>query len=269
MANTDSLRSDLAVPQRQESALDRIVRQIQSEQMQSQIARALPSLVSADHYVRTVITAVRQNPKLAECDPTSLWGAVFLSAQLGLEPGPLGYVYFIPRKGQVQWLLGYKGMIALARRTGILQTIYSRPVFEADDFEYAYGIEDTVLHRPKAVEPDPDKLTHVYAVAKYFAPDGHSDGGYNLEVLTRPMLDARRARSASEQAGRNSPWKTDPIPMYRKTGIRALEPVLPMTAEAADAVARDEMVQRWDADEGVVEVDSVVTEQLEAEGGDE
>jgi recombination protein RecT len=64
--------------------------------MTPEIAKALPSHLKPERLARIVTTEIRRNPKLLECTRESLLGALMLSAQLGLEPGPLGHVYYIP-----------------------------------------------------------------------------------------------------------------------------------------------------------------------------
>src|SRR5436309_12826592 len=66
------------------------------EAQKQEIARALPKHMDADRLARVAITTLRQTPRLLECTPQSLLGALMLSAQLGLEPGPLGHAYLVP-----------------------------------------------------------------------------------------------------------------------------------------------------------------------------
>ena len=93
------------------------------------MARALPGHMNADRMIRIGLTVIAKTPRLAQCTDLSLLGALMLSAQLGLEPGPLGHCYFLPFKNfgqsksagydvyEVQWILGYTGIIELARRS--------------------------------------------------------------------------------------------------------------------------------------------------------
>jgi recombination protein RecT len=163
-----------------------------------------------------------------------------LSAQTGLEPGPLGHVYFVPRKikGQweCQWLLGYKGIIDLARRSGQLQSIEAREVCERDDFDYAYGLDERLHHRPSD-DGDRGPLTHVYGIAKFVA------GGHYFVVMGRADIELARARSDAFKAG-FGPWVTDFAAMARKTVIRRMAPYLPLSAEVANMIAHDETVNK-------------------------
>lgn len=79
--------------------------------MESQIAKALPSVLTPERYTRMVMTALSTNPTLQQCTPQSFLGAVMQAAQLGVEPNtPLGQAYLIPyrNKGvlEVQFQLG-------------------------------------------------------------------------------------------------------------------------------------------------------------------
>lgn len=221
-------------------------------QQRSEIARALPKHLDADRLARVVVTTLRTNPALLECTPQSLLAALMLSAQLGLEPGPLGHAYFVPfwnnnaevvddrgrkvkqRVREVQWILGYKGIIDLARRSGQLKSIEAREVCEKDEFDFSYGLDEHLDHKPY-MAGDRGKIVAVYGIAKF------KDGGHYLLVLSKADVDAHRARSKAKDSG---PWVTDYPAMARKTVIRAMAPFLPLNVETLQAVAADERVHR-------------------------
>ncbi len=203
-------------------------------QQQKAIELALPQHMTAERFTRIVLTEVRRSPQLLKCDPMSLLGAVMLAAQLGLEPGPLGHAYLVPFKREIQFIVGYKGMIDLARRSGQVSTIVGRAVFDGDRFDYAYGLDDRLEHVPAADGgQDPDKLTHVYALAKF------KDGGHVFVVLTRDDVEAYRRRSPSAKS-QHSPWHTDYVAMAIKTAVRRLFTWLPVTPELAAVQTVDE-----------------------------
>ena len=88
-----------------------------------QLGKALPSHMRPERIVRIAMTTLRMNPKLYNCQPMSFLGALFQSAQLGLEPNVEGQAYIIPYKikdkasGQyvdvAQFQIGYKGYVEL------------------------------------------------------------------------------------------------------------------------------------------------------------
>lgn len=110
------------------------------QSMQKQFEIALPKHINSERFVRIAITSIRQNPKLAKCSQESLLGALMTSAQLGLEPGILGQAYLIPYGNNVQFQIGYKGMIELLRRSGQLSDIYACEIRKNDDFQITLGL---------------------------------------------------------------------------------------------------------------------------------
>jgi recombination protein RecT len=199
------------------------------------IAQALPKHLNADRMCRIALTALRTTPKLAECTPASFLGSIIQASQLGLEVNtPLGQAYLIPFKQTCQLIIGYQGMMDLARRSGQVRAIYAFAVFDGDRFSYSLGLNPTVEHAPAGVTRDPKKITHVYAVAKLL------DGEPVFTVLTRADVEAARARSLAKNSG---PWVTDYEAMAVKTAVRRLFKWLPKSAEMAIAASVDESLE--------------------------
>lgn len=199
------------------------------ERLKPGIAQALPKHVTPDRMARIVLTALRTNAKLAQCTPASFLGCVMIASQLGLEPNtPLGHLYLIPRGGQCTALIGYQGMIELARRSGQVTSIYAYVVREGDAFRYALGLHPTLEHVPSGDDGrDTKKMTHAYAVAHL------RDADPVFVVLSRGDVMARKKRS---QASNNGPWVTDEEAMWRKSAVRALYTWVPKSAEMASAI---------------------------------
>lgn len=207
------------------------------EKSKTQIGMALPKHMNADRLLRIVMTSVQRTPKLLDCTKESLCGAVIQSAQLGLEcDNVLGHAYLVPfwnkKKGvlEVQFIPGYKGLIDLARRSGQVSTIYAHVVRDGDMFEYEFGLDATLRHKP-AFAGAGGGVTHAYAVCKL------KDGGEQFDVMPRYEVEAIRARSQSKDSG---PWVTDYDEMAKKTILRRLCKLLPCSVEMARAVALDE-----------------------------
>jgi len=225
--------------------------------MTPELARALPKHVNPERMARIALTALRTNAKLGLCSPGSFLGSVLSAAQLGLEVNtPLGHAYLIPYKNECTLLIGYQGMMELARRSGVISTIYAYDVREGDDFNYALGLHPTVHHVPSddpARESRP--MTYVYAVAKL------KDGEPIFTVLSRAQVDKARSRSMSGSSG---PWVSDYVAMALKTAVRRLYKWLPKSAEMATAAAIDEApeVNRAQSDAW----DPTITDALNANG---
>jgi recombination protein RecT len=220
------------------------------KKMEPEIARVMPKHMDVDRLLRIALTTIRTNPQLLECTIPSLLGAVMQAAQLGLEPGLLGQCYIIPYGREATFIIGYKGMIDLARRSGNIKSIYAHEVYSNDEFEYEYGLHPSLTHRP--VMNERGEFIGVYAVAHFM------DGGYQFEFMSKEEIDRRRMRSRSYNSG---PWVTDSEEMAKKTVIRHMFKYLPLSVEIMRSAAQDETV-RPDITEDPV---SVYNRPLEAQ----
>lgn len=201
--------------------------------MRGEIERALPKHLDPDRIARIATTIVRGNDKLAQCTPESFLGALMTASQLGLEPGPLGEAYLVPFGNQVTFIAGYRGLIKLAFQSGMVKRIGAHVVREFDEFDYAYGLEPYLVHKPRLTERG--KPVAVYGSATLH------DGETPFVVLSFDEVERLRRRGRSS-SGNNSPWVTDWDAMARKTAIRQLERWLPKSTDLRNfglAVALD------------------------------
>lgn len=203
------------------------------KRMAPEIEKALPSHMNADRMARIALTTIRTTPKLLECNMPSLLGAVMQAAQLGLEPGLIGHCYIIPYGREAQFIIGYKGMIDLARRSGNIESIYAHCVYEADEFDYELGLRPKLHHKPATGRRG--EMKYVYAVAHF------KDGGYQFEVMDKEEIEKRRSRS---KAAKNGPWVTDYEEMAKKTVIRHMWKYLPISIEIQQQATQDEVVRK-------------------------
>lgn len=180
--------------------------------------------VDPDRLKLVALTAFTRNPSLLECEPVSVARAIVEAGQLGLEPtGLLGGAYLVPRGGQATLLVGYRGLVILAKRSGEVQRVEARVVRAKDAFEYEYGLEPRLVHRPSR-DDDPGDLSHAYAVIVY------RSGERQFDVMTKAEIEAIRGRSS---AARSGPWVTDYFEMCKKTVLRRLMKLAPLTVEVA------------------------------------
>lgn len=200
----------------------------------------LPKHVSADRMTRIALTALRNTPKLMQCTTESLMGAVMQCAQLGLEPNTvLGHSYLIPfnnrkqNRTDVQVIIGYKGLLALARNSGQIISLAAHEVYENDEFEYAYGLDEMLTHKP-AMDNRGD-IVAFYAVAKLVG------GGHVFEVMSKQAVDTVMHNTQSK--GKYGPWADHYPEMGRKTVIRRIFKYLPVSIELATATAMDEVAE--------------------------
>ncbi|OXM17343.1 recombinase RecT [Paenibacillus herberti] len=216
------------------------------EKMKGQIAEALPRHMSIERLSRIALTTIRTNPKLLECTTASLMGAVMQSAQLGLEPGLIGHCYIIPYGKEAQFIIGYKGMIDLARRSGHIQSIAAHVVYQNDFIELVYGLDDKLTHVPwhlrsDAFPTESGAIKGAYMVAKF------KDGGHQIHYMPYSEILQHRDRSSGYKNAvkynkTDNPWISDEPEMCKKTVIRSGWKFLPISVEISAAVTRDESV---------------------------
>lgn len=228
----------------------------------AEIAKMLPQKMNAERLLKVAQIAATTTPGLAECDVPSLVGAIGQCAQMGLEPNTvLGHAYLVPfntkRKdsnGSERWvksvqvIIGYKGLIDLARRSGQIVSIAAHEVCEKDQFELVYGLDEKLNHTPAMGERG--EIIGFYAVAKL------KDGGYCFEFMSRRQVEEIRDNGQSawkdewkngkKTGGKtkaNSPWWDHFPEMGRKTVIRRLAKYLPLSVEFQTASALDGMAE--------------------------
>ncbi|MED2940684.1 recombinase RecT [Cytobacillus horneckiae] len=207
------------------------------KRMGPEIQRALPKHMNADRIARIALTAVRTTPKLLECDQTSFLAAIMQSAQLGVEPNTgLGQAYLIPYGKQVQFQLGYKGLIDLAVRSGQYKAIYAHEVYENDEFEWQYGLTKDLIHKP-ATNPEGDPIG-------YYAVYHLQNGGYDFVYWTRERIDKHAHKfSQAVQKGWTSPWKTNYDAMAKKTVLKEVLKYAPKSIELQKSVEADSTIK--------------------------
>ena len=229
------------------------------QQMMPEIKKALPATITPERFTRIVLSAISTTPQLANCTPKSLLGAMMTAAQLGMEVNtPLGQCYLIPYKNhgvdEVQFQLGYKGLIALAYRGGEVQTIQAHTVYENDEFEYEYGLEPKLVHRPAKS----DRGAPVF----YYAIFRTKEGGYSFEVMS--IDDVIKHRDTFSKAANRgfSPWQTNFDEMAKKTVLKAALKYAPMSTETARTISSDETIKTELGPDMFAAPDETITAEL-------
>lgn len=192
-------------------------------------------------FVTALDNAIAQSEQLAECvqkNPQSVKNAILTSALLGLRPGPVHkHFALVPYRikgnmtcvGIPEW----RGYVELANQAGeldsqiVCEVVYehevksakkgAEPVFAYDRFTGEIKHEIDILDED-ASRKTPDKLVAAYATCKVKGRQGWAS-----VLLTRRDVERRRASSAAWKAkGKDSVWGTDPVPMWKKSAMRAL-----------------------------------------------
>lgn len=211
------------------------------EAARTSMSMVVPKHVTPERLIKLALVAASRTPLLLQCDPKSIVQGVMTAAQLGLDcGGVLGSAYLVPFKNQknggryeAQLIVGYRGLVDLARRSGEIETIEAHVVYAGDSFEVAFGLDPVLRHVP-CLSGEEGEPVLVYAIARL------RDGGRQVEVMTRSQVERIRSRS---RAGQSGPWVSDWAEMARKTVVRRLCKYLPLSPELADALTVDEKVE--------------------------
>lgn len=227
------------------------------QKMAKQIAMALPNDMSSERFRRVTLTAFRENPKLAECEPISFIAAMMQAAQFGLEPNtPAGEAYLIPymskkngkERLQVQFQVGYQGLLNLAYRSGLFCSITAREVCENDFFELDYGSE-IIKHNP----PLRGKRGEVYG---YYAKYETKGGGRGIFYMSKE--EAKAYGMKFSKSYNRGPWATDFDAMAKKTCIKQLLKYAPKSIEY-----RNGLYEALNVDGGSVQDFKVVDDEVD------
>lgn len=123
-----------------------------SDSFQRAIINALQDPGRAARFTAALTSAVANNPALQECDASTVLSAALLGECLNLSPSPqLGQYYLVPfedRKNHrkaATFILGYKGMIQLAIRSGQYKDLGAAAVKEGELVNYNPITEEAVF----------------------------------------------------------------------------------------------------------------------------
>lgn len=114
---------------------------LQNDAVKNQINRIVGGKNSA-RFISSIVSAVQTTPALQECTNSSIVSAALLGEALSLSPSPqLGQFYMVPfndkEKGKVaQFILGYKGYIQLALRSGQYRKLNVLSIKEGELIRY-------------------------------------------------------------------------------------------------------------------------------------
>lgn len=214
--------------------------------VREKIAPMLPPDVEYERVVAAAGLAARQNPDLLKCTPASLVDSVVRILQWGLEIGVTAHLVpfnvNVGTKQQPKWekhaqpVADYKGLAELMIASGAVRHVEARVVHARDHFEYEYGLNARLEHRPAT--GDRGAITAAYVVLRL--PFGRDA----FEVMTVDEIEAIRNQYSKQ-------WKTGVLPSWyaKKTVVRQaskLVPKNPRLRKALAVIQEDELAEFGD-----------------------
>ncbi len=203
------------------------------------IARVLPKAITPERLLGIFEMILNSSPKLKECSQKSLIGAVIQTAQLGLQPGNIGHIHLIPfsNKGvlECQLIIGYRGYVELVNRSKEATILTAEVVYEKDQFQFEQGLNPILRHIPAS--GDRGEKIGVYCIAKNLLA--------NEKVFVYLQKEeVEKIKAASKSATSDySPWKTWADEMWKKSAVKRISKLLPLSAESEKAISADETIK--------------------------
>jgi len=235
----------------------------------------------AKRFIATITSAVAVNANLQECDSGTILAAALLGESLNLSPSPqLGQFYLVPfndnKNGIVkaQFVLGYKGYIQLAIRSGQykhlnvieikegelksfdpLNEVIDCVIIEDFDkreetptigyyamFEYTNGFRKAIYWSKKQMLSHADKYSPAFSAQKYVDLIEGRISGLTLKMIQDGVYIADKELYKTA-AKLSSFWYKDFDGMAKKTMLRQLISKWGvMSTEFVTAVERDNTV---------------------------
>jgi recombination protein RecT len=224
----------------------------------------------SQQFITSVLQIATSNEMLKNADPISVYNSAAVAATLDLPlNNSLGFAYIVPFnqkqkdgswKQMAQFIIGYKGFIQLAQRSGQFLTISAKPVYEGqytenDSFEgFSFNWKNKQSEK-------------IVGYAAYFKLlNGFEKTLYmSVEQLQKHGLKFSKTYS-NEKTRRSSLWENDFESMAQKTVLKLLlSKFAPLSIEMQKAVISDQAVINDAETEDITYVDNtdvVIDENL-------
>ena len=209
------------------------------ESKQTDLASTLPKQIDPERFLRVALLAVTKNKALWECSKESVFLAIMESARVGLQIDNKEAA-LIPYGGHAEFMPMVQGIIRLMLRSPGLTKVEARVVREGDQFEYRYGLDPQLEHKPIGGSDRP--ITHAYAVM------WRQGAGTTFEVMTRQELDHVRAQSRAPDSPAYTLYESE---MDRKIVLKRLSKYADLSPEATRAIELDHVIsgsEPWGAE---------------------
>lgn len=203
------------------SNLTVIKQQLSDPRSLAQFKMALPGHITPEKFSRSAMTALLNNPDIADCNERSVFNALMKCAQDGLMPD--GREASIIKYGSTaQYLPMVYGLIKRMRNSGEVKAVNAYIVYKNDEFDYRIenGIQH-FTHKPYLGE-ERGEIVLAYCVVIL------DDGTPHIEVMMKSEIE--KARNAGKAA--NGPaWKNWYEEMAKKTAIHRAAKRVPTSAD--------------------------------------
>lgn len=196
--------------------IDRLTSMLSTESVERQFRNALAD--SAPLFIASLIDLYGADASLQACDPKAVIMEALKAATLKLPINKaLGLAYIVPFKNKQgkyvpTFMIGYRGYVQLAMRTGQYRYINADVAYEGE----LKSSDKLTGHIDLSGEKTSDK------VVGYFAHITTLNGFEKTVYISRPDVEKHAKRFSAFFGSASSPWKTDFDAMAIKTALRKL-----------------------------------------------
>lgn len=228
------------------------------------IAAVAGKFMTADRMLRLCVNAVKKTPKLMQCDPQSVLGAMMASAALGLEPNTVQQqAFLIPYKRRAkignewvdvfdcQFQVGARGFITLAYRSPQIKLITSGAIHQGDKWEQEEGSQAFLKYAKTLGDRGP--LLGAFSYVRFTSGDegacvlpldelmkirSRSETYRSLAERLR-VAENEKDRAKAQAAYDDQPWVMWADDMAAKSATKKHAKQLPLTHADTLAIAAD------------------------------
>ena len=215
------------------------------------------------HFIAALVSCVSSTPGLKDCSNASIVAGGLLGESLKLSPLPtLGQYYLVPFGGKAQFVLGYKGMIQLAARSGQYLKINVLAIKEGELVKYDALNEEIEVN----LIPDEEKRENAPTVG-YYAMFEYLNGFRKTLYWSKAKMEKHAERySAGYKAHKGYTfWEKDFDEMAKKTLLRQLISKWGvMSVDLQTAYISDGAAIKSDLTPEIIEVEPDTPEVVEA-----
>lgn len=206
-------------------------------------------------FLSSLLTLTNQSKALQKCDPRTILSAASIAASLDLPVNPnLGFCWVIGYGTTATFQLGYKGLIQLAQRSGLMKSIICTEVYEGEiknfnrfteTFEVGERTSDVIVGYYASFE-----LVNGFKKCVYWSHD---------DVI-------KHAKKFSKSFG-SGPWQSDTTAMCKKVTLSSLlRTFAPLSTEMQMGISAEDQKVVVN-DNGETEFMDIEAETVQTEDG--
>lgn len=225
-------------------------------------------------FISSIVSAVNNNTMLQECTNSSILSGALLGESLNLSPSPqLGQYYLVPFKDKnkgttlAQFVLGYKGYLQLAIRSGQYKKINVLAIKEGELVRY-----DPLNEEIEVNLIDDEEEREKAATIGYYAMFEYTNGFKKSMYWSKAKMEAHAIKysagyAADKRKGNQYTfWSKDFDGMAYKTMLRQLISKWGiMSIDLVTAIDADMAIVNEDGSKSYVEVEEEVNNYTENE----